>query len=124
MTKLVKILLLISVNKMCSAGQINADDFVTRDKKLVGFEFWSASVSGMGSCAVSCLRVRRCVSFNYHLEDKYCDMNNDSAINQSQHLTKAAGVLYSDIKAWPCEVRWMDDLRFYVLFNSISVILG
>ena len=83
---------------------IDADQYVIRDKKLVGCAFWSLPVSDIGTCARSCLRVKKCKSFNYHISTTHCDMNEHTHENQGKSLSRAVGWIYSEIEPWPTKV--------------------
>ena len=98
--------IILTINKIKASKNniIHADTYVTWDKKLVGCAFWSMQVSDIGTCARSCLRVRKCQSFNYELSTRYCDLNDQKHETHGHPLRRAVGVIYSEIKAWPPEV--------------------
>ena len=100
----VGIILNLNNVELTSQNIIQADEIVTRDKKLDGCAFWSMQVSDVGTCARSCLRVRKCKSFNYDLSTRYCDLNDETHKRHGHSLRGALGVIYSEIDPWPPEV--------------------
>lgn len=81
---------------------IQADQYVERDRMLLGFKFWTYIVADIGVCARTCLRVRRCKSFNYQLQTSQCDMNDHPLEGYSR--TVSNGWVWSLIEKWPKEV--------------------
>ena len=98
------IILFINLTKASQNVIIQAEEFVIRDKKLDGFAFWSMQVSDIGTCARSCLRVKKCQSFNFKISTRFCDLNDRTRVNSSDNLRMNIGVIYSEIDVWPSEV--------------------
>ena len=91
---------------LCSSTScdINADKLVSKGKKLVGFQFWSAPTTNFMSCVKACVRVRLCTSVNYDLSTKFCDLNKVSSTNHPESVKNSADVLHSNIAGWPPKV--------------------
>ena len=84
--------------------QLNEDTFVDQDTYFEGDRFWSLPVRNLGTCAVLCMRMTKCESFNYETPTWKCEMNSD-ILEDNKHLGKSKrGSLYSRIKRWPKEV--------------------
>lgn len=96
------LILLIAKSAVCYQCDIHADSLVRRDVKLDGYQIWSAPTSDLGSCARACVRVKLCLSFNFDLSTRLCDLNSEViAESQIHRLKKAPGKLYSSISEWP-----------------------
>ena len=98
----------LAANQQCYA--INADDLVVADTRLVGHAFWSVSVSGIGSCVKACVKLKKCVSFNFRRSTNFCELNSETLDSYPSSGVKAAGMVYSDKHNWPPEVRYALEL--------------
>ena len=86
---------------------IDASPLVVWGTYLDGFNFWSLTVTDIGSCARSCIRMTVCLSFNFNIRDRTCDLNSDLLENQPGAEIKKPNSAYSRIKDWPREVSYL-----------------
>ena len=87
-----------------SSYQINADSLVQRNTYLDGFLIWSNLVSDIGLCATLCIRMKMCMSFNFDLSTRKCDLNSELMENHLYNGKSGQNVLYSRSQDWPPEV--------------------
>ena len=99
------IIIYVSINitcKPCGAiCDINAESLVQRQTYLQGFQVWSHQVEGIGTCAKLCVRLTMCLSFNFDLSSKRCDLNNATLEDNTDRGVTKVTSLYSRIKDWP-----------------------
>ena len=85
--------------------RINADELVARNVYFEGDKFWSNKVDDIGNCAVLCVRMTKCLSFNFDLGTRNCEMNSDFLMDVDTDGEYKPNSMYSNIANWPEEVR-------------------
>ena len=83
---------------------VNADNLITRNIHFEGDKFWSNTVGHIGDCAVLCLRMTKCMSFNFDLETLVCELNSDQLIDADHSGRSKPNSVYSSIRNWPRKV--------------------
>ena len=93
---------------------INADNLVTWNIHFDGNKFWSNKVEHIGDCAVLCVRMRKCVSFNFDLQTSVCELNSDYLKDVDNYVRLRPNSVYSNINDWPEEVTFITILKFFI----------
>lgn len=83
---------------------IHADALVEMDTYFDGYQFWSLPVNGIGACTIACVRTTMCLSFNFDLTDRKCEMNSQVLENHRDFGRSKRKSVYSNIRNWPPEV--------------------
>ena len=113
--------------KLCGATcDINAESLVQRHTYLQGFQVWSHQVEGIGTCAKLCVRLTMCLSFNFDLSSKRCDLNKATLEDNTERGVARATAVYSRIKDWPETVsqeNGCNKVRTSSLFRHSSPVL-
>lgn len=84
---------------------INADTLVKWNTYFDGATVWSHTVSHIGTCAVVCMRMTMCVSFNFDLASNKCEMKRDLLESYPSLGIMKQNSVYSRIQDWPKQVR-------------------
>ena len=116
------ILLFVMLHRQCIACDIDADRLVNVNTRLNDFKIWSAPTTDLASCAKACVRVKICISFNYDLSTRLCDLNSESSTDHPEFMTHAPRILHSNIVEWPATV--ISSLLSYLLVQSILKLLS
>ena len=102
---------------------INADSLVLWDTYFDQFQFWTNTVSGIGACAKACVRMKICMSFNYGLTDRSCELNSELLSQYPDLRVTKEHTVYSKIEDWPAEVRnqtWGKGSSLYKLSQRMT----
>ena len=83
---------------------INADDLITRNIHFEGDKFWSNTVEHIGDCAVLCVRMTKCMSFNFDMKTLVCELNSDHLVDADRSGRSRPSSVYSNIRNWPRKV--------------------
>ena len=83
---------------------IHADELVKWNTRYPGDIFWSLNVGHIGACAVMCVRMTKCVTFNFDLESHMCEMNSNAPEYNTGQLLRKRNWVYSKIQDWPRKV--------------------
>ena len=104
----------VSCIKTVDKHIINADKLVTWNIYFEGDKFWSTKVAHIGACAVLCVRMTKCLSFNFDLSTLVCEMNSDILTDTDQRGRWNRDSVYSSIKDWPEEVKYIRTLFCFI----------
>ena len=126
------IMVYVSINITCKPCQatcdINAKALVQWHTYLQGFQVWSHQVKAIGTCAKLCVRLTMCLSFNFDLSSKRCDLNNATLEDNTDRGVTRATAVYSRIKEWPetvsqdnfCNRDWLEQSCLHFVFSCIT----
>ena len=85
---------------------VGASAQIQENTYLDGFQFWSLPVAGIEACAMACTRLPLCMSFNFDLYSRNCELNTDVLENQLEGRVSKGGSQYSPLADWVSQVRY------------------
>ena len=104
---------------------VNADNLITRNIHFEGDKFWSNTVEHIGDCAVLCVRMTKCMSFNFDMKTLVCELNSDYLVDADHSGRSKPNSVYSSIRNWPIKVTYFTVCLLvvvpFVLFCSFSI---
>ena len=107
---------LVSISLVCfciARIQANACNFNTVHLVKHGHElkedaFWETKTKGVVECAQSCIRLKKCKSFNFNENTGLCQLNKNTG-TPSKADSK---FVYSEISDWPSQVSHLTFAEF------------
>ena len=86
----------------------NPTHLVKHGHELMDLSFWETKTKGVVECAQSCIRRKKCKSFNFNVNTGLCQLNENTG-TPSKADNK---VVYSEIGDWPSQVSHLTFAEF------------
>ena len=102
-------------------SEVHASTLLEANTYFDGFQFWTLPVTDTRSCAMACTRFPLCMSFNFDLYSRTCELNRDVLENHTGRRVSKGGSVYSRIKDWSTEVCYY--INIYIPERAILLIL-